>query len=141
MAWYQSGINQTWLDFYHEEYPDKLKGIQELLDKGYRSDQFAVDMFMFVQGQADARQKWGELVEAFIFEELGLLANCADPCTYSGTYKQQPVILCRATNDFLLICQNKETYDAMIIDFRKKWTVHALDEVKVFFGICFICSD
>jgi hypothetical protein len=29
----------------------------------------------------------------------------------------------------------------MIADFRKKWTVHALDEVKMFFGICFKCSD
>jgi hypothetical protein len=96
---------------------------------------------MFVQGQTDASQKWGELVEAFIFNKLGLLANHANPCTYSGTYKQQPVILCCATNNFLLICCNKATYDAMIINFRKKWTVHALDEVKMFLGIGFICSD
>jgi hypothetical protein len=115
--------------------------MQELLNKGYKSDRFAVEMFMFVQGRTDASRKWGELVEAFIFKELGLLANRADPCTYSGLYKQHPVILCRATDDFLLICRHKETYDAMIIDFRKKWTVHALDEVKMFFGIRFICSD
>jgi hypothetical protein len=59
-------------------------------------------MFMFVQGPTDASRKWGELVEAFIFEELGLLANRANPCTYSGLYKQQPVILCRATATFYL---------------------------------------
>ena len=29
----------------------------------------------------------------------------------------------------------------MILDFRKKWTVHSLEEVKMFFGIRFICSD
>jgi hypothetical protein len=32
-------------------------------------------MFVFVQGQTDASRKWGELVEAFIFKELGLLAR------------------------------------------------------------------
>jgi hypothetical protein len=85
---------------------------------------------MFVQGQTDASRKWGEIVEACIFKELGLLASCANPCTVSGTYQQQPVILCCATDNFLLSCQNKETYDVMVVDFRKKWTVHALDEVK-----------
>jgi hypothetical protein len=29
----------------------------------------------------------------------------------------------------------------MIVDFCKKWTIHALDEVNMFFGIRFICSD
>jgi hypothetical protein len=96
-------INQTWLDFYHKQCPNKWKGIQEQLDKGYRPDQFAVEMFMFVQGQTDASRKWGELVEAFIFKVLGLLANRANPCTYSGLYKKQPVILSCATNNFLLI--------------------------------------
>jgi hypothetical protein len=98
-------------------------------------------MFMFVQGRTDASRKWRELVEEFIFSDLGLIANRADPCTYSGIYKNQPVILCRATDDFLLFCRDKKTYDAMIVAFRTKWTVHALDEVKMFFGIRFICSD
>jgi hypothetical protein len=30
---------------------------------------------MFVQGQTNASRKWGDLVEAFIFKELGLLAS------------------------------------------------------------------
>jgi hypothetical protein len=29
----------------------------------------------------------------------------------------------------------------MIMDLQTKWAVHAPDEVKMFFGICFICSD
>jgi hypothetical protein len=28
----------------------------------------------------------------------------------------------------------------MIADFRKKWTVHVLEQFKLFFGIRFICS-
>jgi hypothetical protein len=75
-----------------------------------------------------------------LIKKLGLLANRANPCTYLGIYKGKPVILCRATDDFLLFCEDKSTYDAMIIDFREKWTIHALDEVKMFFGIRFICS-
>ena len=83
----------------------------------------------------------GRIIEEFIFGQLGLQANRADPCTYSGIYKGNPVILCRATDDFLLLCQHKSTYNSMIDDIRQKWTVHALDEVKMFFGIRFICSD
>jgi hypothetical protein len=98
-------------------------------------------MFMFVQGCMDASCKWSELIESFIFNVLGLVPNRADPCSYLGIYNNQPVILCRVTDDFLLICKDKSTYDSMIVDFCKKWTVHALDEVKMFFGICFICSD
>jgi hypothetical protein len=49
-------------------------------------------MFMFVQGRTDASRKWGELIESFIFDVLGLVPNRADPCTYLGTYKNHPVI-------------------------------------------------
>jgi hypothetical protein len=96
---------------------------------------------MFVQGRTDASRKWGELIEEFIFNDLGLLANRADLCVYSGFYKGKPVILCRATDDFLLLCKDCDTYDDMITAFRKRWTVHALNQVKMFFGIRFIDSD
>jgi hypothetical protein len=79
------------------------------------------------------------MIEEFLFNEKGLLPNRADPCTYSGIYKSKPVILCQATDDFIL-CKDTVTYEAMIVNFRKKWTVHTLEEVKLFFGICFICS-
>jgi hypothetical protein len=109
------------------------RGPKALLDKNYHPEQFAIEMFMFVQGRTDASRKWGEMVKDFVFKELGLVANNrADPCTYSGIYKGHPVILCCATDDFLLFCCDKLTYDSMIIDFLRKWTVHALDEVKVF---------
>ena len=134
-------INQTWLNFFHERFPEQWPEIQKLLDQNHRPEQFAVEMFMFVQGRTDASRKWGEMVEEFIFSDLGLLPNRADPCTYSGIYANQPVILCRATDDFLLICQSRITYDTMIAAFRTKWTVHALDQVKMFFGVRFICSD
>ena len=97
-------INQTWLDYYRERFPEKWPAIQTLLDQHFRPEQFAVEMFMFVQGRTDGSRKWGELVEEFIFSDLALLANQADPCTYSGIYHTAPVILCRATDDFLLFC-------------------------------------
>jgi hypothetical protein len=133
-------INQTWLSFFQERYPEKWPEVQKMFDKGYTPEQFAVEMFMFVQGQMDASQKWGELIEKFIFSNLGLLANRADPCVYSGIYKGKPVILCHATDDFPLLCKDRSTYDEMIVAFWKQWTVHALDQVKMFFGIQFINS-
>jgi hypothetical protein len=87
-------INQTWLDYYPERHPLEWPRVQALLDKKHCPEQFAVEMFMFVKGQTDASHKWGELIGKFVFDNLGLIANCADPCTYSGIYKGQPVILC-----------------------------------------------
>jgi hypothetical protein len=90
-----------------------------MLDKGYTPEQFAIEMFMFVQGRTDASRKWGELIEEFIVNDLGLLANRAEPCVYSGIYNGKPVILCCATDDFLLICKDSSTYNKMIVAFRK----------------------
>jgi hypothetical protein len=132
-TWLQ--INQTWLDYYRKRHPTKWPVIEALIQQGYHPEQFAVEMFMFVQGQTDASRKWGEMVEDFLFNKIGQIANQANLCTYSGIYKGKPVILCQATDDFLLFCEDQAPYDAMILDFRKKWTVHALDEVKIFFGI------
>jgi hypothetical protein len=50
-------INQTWLDFYRERHPIKWPVIKSLLKQGYRPEQFAVKMFMFVQGRTDATRK------------------------------------------------------------------------------------
>jgi hypothetical protein len=97
-------INQTWLNYYSECHPTKWPIVEALLKQGYRPKQFAVEMFMFVQGQTDASLKWGEIIKEFLFNELGLLPNQADPCTYSGIYKSKAVILCRATDDILLFC-------------------------------------
>jgi hypothetical protein len=68
-------LNQIWLDYYRERYPEKFKEITVLLKQGHGPEQFAVDMFMFVQGRTDASQKWGALVEELIFLDLGLLAK------------------------------------------------------------------
>jgi hypothetical protein len=44
-------INQTWLDYYRERYPAKWADIELLIkQEGHRPEQFAVEMFMFVQG-------------------------------------------------------------------------------------------
>jgi hypothetical protein len=128
------------LNYFRERHPTKWPIVEALLKQGNRPEQFAVKMFMFVQGRTDASRKWGEMVKEFLFNKLGLLPNRADPCTYSGIYKSKPVILCHATDDFLLFCEDAATYEAMIVDFREKWTVHALEQVKLFFGIRFICS-
>jgi hypothetical protein len=42
---------------------------------------------------------------------------------------------------FLLLCKDRDTYDDMVSAFRKRWTVPALNQVKMFFGIRFIISD
>jgi hypothetical protein len=42
------------LNFFHERYPEKWLEVQKLLNKGYTPEQFAVKMFMFVQGRTDA---------------------------------------------------------------------------------------
>jgi hypothetical protein len=64
-TWLQ--INQKWHDYYHERYPDNFKEIAALLKQAHWPEQFVVEMFMFVQGRTDTSQKWGELVEEFIF--------------------------------------------------------------------------
>jgi hypothetical protein len=63
-------INQTWLDYYRERHPLDWPAVQALIDKNYGPEQFAVEMFMFVQGRTDASRKWGELVEDFVFNQL-----------------------------------------------------------------------
>ncbi len=95
---------------------------------------------MFVQGRVDASCKWGELVESVIFDDLGLVPNCADPAVYTGFFNHKPVILGRATDDFLCICHDEATYHAMVAVFEKRWTVHSLHLVKEFFGLNFVPS-
>ena len=57
-------VNQIWLEYYKERFPEKWPDIQALLDKNYTPEQFAVEMFMFVQGRTDASRKWGELLKS-----------------------------------------------------------------------------
>jgi hypothetical protein len=58
-------------------------------------------MFMFVQGCVDASLMWAIEVEDFKANGLKLVANRADPCVYSDIVNGRPVILGRATDDFL----------------------------------------
>jgi hypothetical protein len=51
-------INQIWLSYYHERYPDKFKEIAALLKQGHQPEQFAVETFMFVQGRTDASRTY-----------------------------------------------------------------------------------
>ena len=125
------------MDFIRERKPEWWPEIQALIDQGYNTAQFAVEMFMFVQGRVDASRQWGELVDDFIDRKLQLTPNRADPCTYSGIFQGRPVIICRATDDFLVFCESPATYHAIITLFRERWTIHALEEVKLFFGIRF----
>jgi hypothetical protein len=67
-------INQTWLNFFRKQYQEKWPEVQKMLDKGYTPKQFAVEMFMFVQGRTDASRKWGELIEEFNL--LGSQPSC-----------------------------------------------------------------
>jgi hypothetical protein len=103
-------------------------------------DNLAVEMFKFVQGHADASRKWGEHVEELIFEDLGLLPNQADWAVYSGIFQGHPVILGRATDDFLCACEHEATYKAIVAIFEVRWTVHALGIIDTFFGLHFVST-
>ena len=57
--------------------------------------------------------------------KLGLTTSARDTQKNGQTFKN---------------CKERTTYEHMVAAFRAKWTVHALEEVKMFFGIRFICS-
>jgi hypothetical protein len=57
---------------------------------------------------------WAIEVEDFLSNDLKLLANRADPCVYSGIVNNEPVILGRATDDFLCPCNKVKTYDYIV---------------------------
>jgi hypothetical protein len=77
--------------------------------KKHTVKELAVEMYKFVQGRVDASRKWGEHVEEMTFKELGLLPNRADPAVYSGMFQGHPVIIGRATDNFLCACQHEST--------------------------------
>jgi hypothetical protein len=98
-------------------------------------------MFMFVQGRGvDASLMWAIEVEEFLSSTLKLVANRADPCVYSGIVNGEPVILGRATDDFLCACEKQSTYDYIVAQFCRKWKIHALGIVCKFFGLNFVIS-
>jgi hypothetical protein len=69
---------------------------------------------------------------------LSLTSLVSFPIVRTHALTQVPT---RTTLSFYVEPLMISSYDNMIINFCKKWTVHALDEVKMFFGIRFICSD
>ena len=81
-----------------------------------------------------------ELVESVIFTDLGLIPNRADSAVYSGFFQDKPVILGRATDDFLYLYHDEATYHAMVAVFKKRWSVHSLNLVQTFFGLNFVHS-
>jgi hypothetical protein len=93
-----------------------------------------------VQGCVDASLMWAIKVEEFLSLTLKLVVNCADPCVYSGIVDGEPVILGRATDDFLCACEKQSTYDYIVEQFRRKWKIHALGVVRKFFGLNFFIS-
>jgi hypothetical protein len=78
--------------------------------------------------------------ESIIFKDLGLIPNRADPAVYSGIFQGNPVILGRATDDFLCACESEVTYKAIVTVFESCWTVHALGIVDTFFGLHFVST-
>jgi hypothetical protein len=137
-SWLQ--ISPLWLEYIRERKPEWWPKIETLLTK-HTVHELAVEMFKFVQGRVDASRKWGEHVEEVIFKELGLIPNRADPAVYSGIFQGHPLILGRATDDFLCACQHEATYLAVVAVFETHWKVHALGIVDTFFGLHFVSSD
>mgnify|MGYP000361726594 CR=1 FL=1 len=133
-------INSTWIDYIRERKPEWWEEVSELL-KTHAIEDLAVPMNSFVQGRVDASFRWQEHVEPVIFNDLAFLPNRADPSVYCGLFQQTPVVLCRATDDFLCLCANEETYHLIVKVFEKHWTVHSLGVVSTFFGLHFVVSD
>jgi hypothetical protein len=73
-SWLQ--ISNIWIDSICDWKPEMWPQVKQLL-KTHTVDELAVEMYKFVQGDVDASCKWGEHVEEMIFQELGLLPNCA----------------------------------------------------------------
>jgi hypothetical protein len=93
--------------------------VQDLLKK-QSVGELAVEMFMFVQGHVDASLMWAIEVDDFLSNDLKLLVNRADPCVYSGIVNNEPVILGRATDNFLCACEKASTYEYIVTRFRSK---------------------
>ncbi len=132
-------INDTWIDYIRERKPEWWPEIDALL-KDHPVSALAVPMNSFVQGRVDASYKWQEHVEPVIFNDLAFLPNRADPSVYCGLYNGAPVVLCRATDDFLCLCAEEATYHAIVRVFEKHWKVHSLGPVSTFFGLHFVLS-
>jgi hypothetical protein len=113
-SWLQ--INNMWLDYICKCKPEWWPRVQNLLNK-HSVEDLAVEMYKFVQGRVNASCKWGEHVEEVIFNDLGLLQNCADPAVYSGIFQGHPIILGRAMDDFLCACEHEATYKAIVAIF------------------------
>jgi hypothetical protein len=133
-------VNAQWLEYIKEKKPDWWPAVQLSL-QGRRPEDLAVPMNAYVQGRVDASRKWSILIEKRIFTDLKLTPNRADPSVYSGHFQGSPLIMCRATDDFLVICEFRSTYDAIVAIFKAQWTIHALGSVTTFFGINFHVSS
>jgi hypothetical protein len=132
-------INREWVEFIKLHKPDWWIKVEKLLQNHSIND-LAVEMCMFVQGCVDASLIWTIEVEDFISSDMKLLANRADPCVYSGIVNNEPVILGRATYDFLCACEMTETYEYTVSRFRTRWKIHALGLVWTFFGLNFVAT-
>jgi hypothetical protein len=134
-------INREWLEFIKLHKPIWWIKVKELLKK-HTFEDLVVEMHMFVQGRVDVNLMWAIEEEDFLANELKLLANRADPCIYAGIVNGRPVVLGRATDDFLCACESPvTTYDYIIDQFRKKWMIHSLGIVRTFFGLNFVIID
>jgi hypothetical protein len=133
-------VNREWLEFIKLHKPNWWEKVKTLLSK-HSPAELAVEMFMFVQGRVDASLMWAIEVEDFLANELKLIANRADPCIYSGIVNGHPVILGRATDDFLCACESVETYDYIVAQFHTKWKIHSLGIVRTFFGLNFVNTE
>ena len=132
-------INPTWVDYIRERKSEWWPKVAALLET-HRIEDLAVPMNSFVQGRVDASFQWQEHVEPVIFNELALLPNHADPSVYCGLFENAPVILCRATDDFLCLCDSETIYTRIVAVFEKHWTVHTLGQVSTFFGLHIVVS-
>jgi hypothetical protein len=118
-------INRECLEFIKLHKPEWWDQVKNLLSK-HTVGELAGEMFMFIQGRVDASLMWAIEVEEFLSSTLKPVVNRADPCVYSGIVNGEPVILGRATDDFLCACEKQYIYDYIVEQFCRKWKIHAL---------------
>lgn len=88
----------------------------------------------------DASLKWKVAVEEVLIDLLGLIPNCTDNCVYSGVVKGDPVVLGRATDNFL-IATSELAHDYIVGVLRHKtngsmrWLIHGYGLATYYFGI------
>ena len=98
-------------------------------------------MFSHVQGRTDASKAWDEMARK-ILKSIGLIPTRGDPSLFSGVVEKEPMIICKATDDFGVGTRLKKAYDLVVKTFRSyDLVVHDIGEMSFYFGTRIIITS